>query len=262
MLTTRYVQGAPNWVDVGTPDLEGAASFYRALFGWEFRSAGPEAGGYGFFQLGGRTAAGGMRVAPEQGLPGWHVYFRSADADATAEAVRRAGGSVLMPPDDVFGQGRLAFLADHAGVPFGVWQPAAIKGLDVVGETGALCWVELYTADVAREAAFYDRVFGWETRAMPLPGGVYTGINPAGEDEEAIFGGLVALADDPTGTETEPYWLPYFAAEDVDGVVGRARELGGAVRMAPVDIEGVGRTAKLADPYGGRFAVIKGNPQT
>ena len=118
--------------------------------------------------------------------------------------------------------------------------------------------VELYTADVAREAAFYDRVFGWETCAMPLPGGVYTGINPAGEDEEAIFGGMVALADDPTGTETEPYWLPYFATDDVDGVVDRARELGGAVRMAPVDIEGVGRTAKLADPYGARFAVIKG----
>lgn len=28
MLTTRYVTGAPNWIDLGTPDIEGAATFY------------------------------------------------------------------------------------------------------------------------------------------------------------------------------------------------------------------------------------------
>lgn len=68
MLTTRFVTGAPNWIDLGTPDIEGATAFYRALFGWDFRSAGPEAGGYGFFQLGGRTAGGGMQMTEEQGV--------------------------------------------------------------------------------------------------------------------------------------------------------------------------------------------------
>ncbi len=244
MLTTRFVQGAPNWADVGTADIGGATSFYRALFGWEFRSAGPEAGGYGFFQLDGRTAAGGMQTTPEQGPPAWTVYFQSRDADATAKAVEQAGGSVLVPPDDVMGEGRMAILADHAGVPFGVWQPAALKGLDVVGDPGSLCWVELYTADIAREAAFYDRVFGWETCAMHFPGGVYTGINPAGEDESAAFG-----------------LLPYFEVTDVDAAVGKALELDGKVRMPALDVEGVGRMAKLADPYGARFAVIKSTPQ-
>ncbi|CCK26089.1 hydroxylase [Streptomyces davaonensis JCM 4913] len=261
MLTTRFVQGAPNWVDVGTSDIEGATSFYRALFGWEFRSAGPDSGGYGFFQLDGRTVAGGMQTTPEQGPPAWTVYFQSRDADATAKAVEQAGGSVLMPPDDVMGQGRMAILADHAGVSFGVWQPAALKGLDVVGDPGSLCWVELYTADIAREAAFYDRALGWETCAVSFPGGVYTAINPAGEGEEAMFGGLVDLADDPTGTETEPYWLPYFEVEDVDVAVSKALELDGKVRMPAVDVEGVGRVAKLADPYGARFGVIKSAPQ-
>ncbi|WP_328875070.1 VOC family protein [Streptomyces sp. NBC_00287] len=257
MLTTRFVQGAPNWVDVGTTDIEGAASFYRALFGWEFRSAGPEAGGYGFFQLDGKTAAAGMQTTPEQGPPAWNVYFQSRDADATAKAVEQAGGRVLVPPDDVMGQGRLAIFADHAGVSFGVWQPAALKGLEIVGDPGSLCWLELYTQDMAREAAFFDAVFGWETSAMPFPGGVYTCINPAGEGEDAMFGGLVALADVPPGTETEPYWLPYFEVGDTDAAVSKAQELGGKVRMAATDVESVGRMAKLEDPYGARFAVIK-----
>ncbi|MGP4007132.1 VOC family protein [Streptomyces sp. 4N124] len=261
MLSTRFVNGAPNWVDVGTSDIGGAASFYGALFGWEFQSAGPEGGGYGFFQLGDRIAAGGMQTTPEQGPPAWTVYFQSPDADATAKAVEQAHGSVPVAPVDVMAQGRSAILADDTGVPFGIWQPAARKGLDVAGDPGSLCWVELYTPDIARAAAFYDAVFGWETSAMPFPGGTYTCINPAGTDENAMFGGLVPLADDPAEAESGPYWLPYFEVEDTDAVVAKARELGGGVRMPATDAAGVGRMAKLVDPYGARFAVIKSVPQ-
>jgi uncharacterized protein len=48
MLTTDYASGAPNWLDLGCPDTAAAAAFYGAVFGWDFQSAGPEAGGYGF----------------------------------------------------------------------------------------------------------------------------------------------------------------------------------------------------------------------
>ena len=101
MLTTRYVTGAPNWLDLGTPDIDGAASFYHSLFGWQFQRGGPETGGYGFFQLGGRTAAGGMQTSPEQGPPSWTVYFQTPDADATAHfhAVAVTGAvTTLAPP--------------------------------------------------------------------------------------------------------------------------------------------------------------------
>ncbi|GAB2849348.1 VOC family protein [Streptomyces deserti] len=260
MLTTRFVHGAPNWADVGTSDIEGATSFYGGLFGWRFRSAGPEAGGYGFFQLGGRTVAGGMQNTPEQGPPSWTVYFQSPDADATVKAAEHARGSVPVAPMDVLGQGRMAILADQAGVAFGIWQPTRLKGVDVAGEPGSLCWVELYTPDIARAAAFYHSVLGWETSAVSFPGGTYTGINPAGTGEDAMFGGLVPLADEPTEAGSGPYWLPYFAVDDTDATVARAQELGGSVRMPATSVSGVGRMAKLADPYGARFAVLRGDP--
>ncbi|MFF5157352.1 VOC family protein [Streptomyces sp. NPDC000348] len=262
MLTTRFVDGAPNWIDVGTPDIEGAASFYGGLFGWEFTSAGPDAGGYGFFRLAGRIVAGGTRTAPEQGPPAWTVYFRSPDADATAETARRTRGSVPVPPVDVLGQGRAAVLADQAGVPFGIWEPALRKGIEAAGEVGSLCWVELYTPDIARAAAFYHSVLGWETSAVTFPGGVYTSVNPAGTGEEGMFGGLVPPADDPTGAESgRPHWLPYFGVDDTDAVVARAVGLGGRVRLPATSLAGVGRLARLEDPYGARFAVLKGDPR-
>ncbi|MFF6994678.1 VOC family protein [Streptomyces sp. NPDC008313] len=262
MLTTRFVTGAPNWVDLGTSDMDGAQSFYGALFGWTFRSAGPDAGGYGFFQLDGKTVAGGMQSTGEQGPPSWTVHFQSPDAEATAASAEKARGAVLAPPMDVMGEGHLAILADRAGATFGVWQQGRNKGIEVAGDTGSLCWVELYTPDVAAAAAFYHSVFGWDTSAVPFPGGgSYTCINPAGTGEDAMFGGVVPLADDPTEAGSQPYWLPYFEVEDTDAVAGRAQELGGKVRMAPTDVEGVGRIARLADPYGARFAVIRSAPQ-
>ncbi|MGM9383311.1 VOC family protein [Streptomyces antibioticus] len=257
MLTTRFVDGAPNWIDVGTPDIDGATSFYGALFGWRFESAGPEAGGYGFFRLDGRTVAGGMQTTPEQGPPSWTVYFATPDADATAKTAEQAHGSVLVPPMDVMGQGTMAILADQAGVSFGLWQAALTKGVDVVGEPGSLCWVELYTPDIAAAAAFYQATLGLETCAVAFPGGTYTSVNPAGLGEDAAFGGVVPLADDPVEARTGSYWLPYFEVTDVDEIVARARELSGSVRMPATDVESVGRLARLADPYGARFAVIK-----
>ncbi|OIJ66365.1 VOC family protein [Streptomyces mangrovisoli] len=260
MLTTRFVNGAPNWIDLGTPDLDGARSFYGGLFGWQWQSAGEDAGGYGYFQLDGRTVAGALQNPPEQGPPSWNVYFRTADADATAKAAEGAHGSVLLAPMDVLGEGRMAVLADKAGVPFGLWQPALTKGIDVASEPGSLTWLELYTPDIAAAAAFYYAVLGLETSAVSFPGGIYTCVNPAHAGEDAMFGGFVPLAEDPVESESGPCWLPYFEATDTATVVEKAQELGGTVRMPATDVEGVGRLAKLADPYGARFAVITSAP--
>jgi predicted enzyme related to lactoylglutathione lyase len=261
MLTTAFVPGSPNWIDLGTPDLNGAMTFYGGLFGWQFRSAGPDAGGYGLFTSGGRTVAGGMEVPASAAPPSWTVYFRSDDADATARAVRQAQGSVVVEPDDVGDKGRLAVLTDLAGAVFGVWQPGTLTGLDVAGENGALCWVELYTTDVAGAAGFYHAALGWETSSVSFPGGAYTCVNPAGTGEDGMFGGVVGSVGDPVEAGGDAYWLPYFAVTDVDAVAGRARERGGAVRLEPTDVPGVGRLARLADPFGARFAVLRPDPR-
>ena len=262
MLTTRYVTGAPNWLDLGTPDIDGATSFYGGLFGWEFRPGPPEAGGYGFFQLSGRTAAAGMQTDPDQGPPSWTVYFQTPDADATAKAAEEAHGSVLMQPMDVMGQGRTAVLADQAGVPFGVWEPALRKGIEAAGEVGSLCWVELYTADLPMAAYFYRAALGLETYAVDFPGGTYTTVLPVGQGEDSMFGGIVPFTDDPLEARDGAYWMPYFEVANTDATVERARELGGSVRLPATTVPGVGRVAKLADPYGARFAVIKSEPHS
>uniref|UniRef100_A0AAU2JYF7 VOC family protein n=1 Tax=Streptomyces sp. NBC_00049 TaxID=2903617 RepID=A0AAU2JYF7_9ACTN len=260
MLTTDYKDGSPNWVDLGTPDIGAAAGFYGGLFGWDFEAGGEEVGGYGTFHLGGRSVAGGMAVPADQSPSAWQVYFQSPDADATAAAVLTAGGTVAFEPMDVLDLGRMAIFTDPAGVGFGVWQPKRNKGLGAVTDVGTLCWTELYTGDVAAAAEFYGAVLGWEIGEMPFEGGTYTMARPAGTTDDAAFGGLVPISSDPVEDAERPYWTPYFEVADCDETAAKAEESGGKVRLTPVFMEGVGRFAKLADPFGARFSVIASAP--
>ena len=54
-----------------------------------------------------------------------------------------------------------------------------------------------------------------------------------------------------------PYWAPYFAVEDCDRTVEKAKGLGASVLMPPTDIPETGRFSALKDPQGAVFNVIR-----
>ncbi|MFD7018214.1 VOC family protein [Streptomyces sp. NPDC059928] len=257
MLTSTQVPGGLNWLDLGTPDPDAAVVFYAGVFGWDFRSAGPEAGGYGFLQKDGRTLAGLGPLTEEGASSAWTVYFRTVDADATAKAVEQAGGSVRVAPAEVFTAGRMAGFTDPTGAEFAVWEPRDMDGLEIVNEPGSVSWIELYTTDAAVAKDFYRTVLSWDTRDMPMSEDiVYTIAGAAGGGEQSMHGGLMQLPQENLDAGSTSEWHPYFETEDCDATVVRAQELGATVIIPPADAEGVGRFAMLLDPFGAPFAVI------
>ena len=56
---TSYEHGTPSWVDVASPDVDAAVSFYEQLFGWEASEAGDpeETGGYRMLTQDGKAVA-------------------------------------------------------------------------------------------------------------------------------------------------------------------------------------------------------------
>ncbi|MFJ5093812.1 MULTISPECIES: VOC family protein [unclassified Streptomyces] len=257
MLGTRFTTGSPTWIDLGTPDTAAAAAFYGAVLGWEFRSAGPGSGGYGFFQQDGRTVAALGPLTEEGAESAWTVYFGTPDADATQRAAESAGGEVRLPASDVMEAGRMAALTDPAGARFAVWQPGTTRGLDRTSETNTLVWVELHTGDPEAALGFYRTLFGWRWAEMAVPGMTYRVVSTAeGDQQDASFGGVAELRD-----AAEPArWVPYFAVEDADASARSVQGNGGSVVMPAADVPDVGRIAWLADPSGATFAVLKPVP--
>ncbi|MGA5193147.1 VOC family protein [Streptomyces exfoliatus] len=257
MLGTQFTKGSPNWLDLGSPDTDAAGQFYSAVFGWELLSAGPEGGGYGFFQQDGRTVAALGPLTEEGAGSAWTVYFQTPDADATQKAAEAAGGTVRLGAFDVMGAGRMAALTDPGGAQFAIWQPGEVQGLQRTSSTNTLVWVELHVADPETVLGFYRTLFDWRWAAMEAPGMTYRVVSTAeGDQEDASFGGTAELQDVTEG----PRWIPYFAVEDADAIASSAQGNGGSVVMPAADIPDVGRIAWLKDPFGAPFAVLKPAP--
>ena len=112
--------GSLAWTDLRSADPDRSRDFYAAVFGYDYQPlemAGPD---YATFSLPGGPplgGMGGMMGAPDGVPPHWLVYFAVDDADASAAAATRLGGTSLAPPFDTE-FGRMGPLADPFGAPF------------------------------------------------------------------------------------------------------------------------------------------------
>jgi predicted enzyme related to lactoylglutathione lyase len=254
MEMTSYEPGVPSWVDLGTPDLDRAAAFYSALFGWECPEGPEEFGGYRVCTIGGKSVAG-LGPAMNPGPPVWSSYVNVESADATSAKVTANGGQVLVPPMDVMTAGRMAVFVDPIGAAFSVWQPGDHKGAELVNEPGTFSWSELVTTDVPASKAFYGAVFDWGADTHGDGAGAYTEWQVNGRS----VGGMMEKPPQMPA-EVPPNWAVYFNVTDTDDAVARVAALGGAVIMPPMDIE-PGRFAVVADPTGAVFNVIAIKPE-
>jgi uncharacterized protein len=254
---TSYAPGTPCWVDLATPDLKAAESFYWGLFGWRIPELpdSAEMGGYRRAKLGEADVAGVMPLMEEGQAPVWSTYISVADADATAAAIEENGGAQIAPPMAVADYGRLALFTDPEGAFCGVWEPGTFAGSERVNEKGAVGWNELETRDPGAAKRFYGAVFGWEFEEEQTGEMTY---NVATVDGARVAG--MADVKGRVPDEMPAHWMVYFGSVDTDEAVDKIKELGGQVMFGPMDIP-AGRFAMATDPHGAAFAVMQPSEQ-
>ncbi len=239
--------GAPCWVDLMSSDVEKTKAFYGELFGWTAEEPNEEFGGYTSFQKGGDRVAG-LMAAPDEGPADvWSVYLSVDDAEKTIEVAKSNGAPVYVDAMAVGDLGTMGVLADAGGAMIGLWQPGTHRG-GLVATTGAPCHFELWTRDYDASIQFYQDVFGWDPEtAGDEPDFRYTVLN-VGDGENA--GVMDASAFLPEGVPA--HWSVYFAVDDVDQTLAKARDLGGATIVAGENTP-YGVLATAADATGAIF---------
>jgi len=251
---TTYTPGTFSWTDLTTPDQDGAKAFYTALFGWEISdSPVDDTTVYSMAAIDGRPVAA-ISPQPQQqrdnGVPPmWNSYITVQDADAAVERAKQLGANVHAPAFDVMDAGRMAVIQDPQGAYFLVWQADQHIGAGLVNAPGALSWNELGSPDMDGSARFYGDLFGWTTRPME---GAMPYLVVMNSDEHSN-GGIRP----PMPPGAPPFWLVYFAVQDIDAAVAKVTELGGAVLGEPTDI-GIARVGVVTDPQGAVFALYDG----
>lgn len=236
------------WYEHVSNAVDAARAFYRDLFAWTSDPVPMGDQPYNMI-MNGADAVGGFRAAMA-GMPNhWMAYVSVESVDDAVRKAQAAGGQVLMQATDFGSVGRGATLADPTGAIFSLWTGNGDDRADVERvPAGDWYWTECMTPDAAKALAFYERVLGYAHEAMDLGAqGTYHVLKANGVPRA----GIMQMAG-PAG------WIPYVSVADCDAAAARAEALGGKTYAGPMTMEGVGRFAVLADPFGAGIGVIKG----
>jgi uncharacterized protein len=236
--------------EIGGPDGGQLADFYAGLFGWSMH---PVPGiGYTLVDTSaGSGINGGVGESPD-GTASVTFYIETDDMQAALDKINLLGGKTETPITELAGMVTFAKFSDPDGLVIGlVLAPAdpAQAMLPSPGTGAPVDWFEVLGADADRSRRFYAEIFGWQASAAgPGYAMVDTGTG------RGIKGGLGVVAEQGT-------WATVYASvPDVEAVLARAVELGGAREYGPNPVDDHMQTGALRDPAGNVFGVYHHAP--
>ncbi|KQZ14096.1 glyoxalase [Mesorhizobium sp. Root554] len=244
------------WYELMTSYIDVARDFYAGVVGWhpEPWPANDMSGRPYIVMNSAERGVAGIMNLPDgaRGMPpAWVGYIYSADTDASANALKKAGGMVHRGPANIPDVGRFAVVSDPQGAMFMFLKPEGPDQPEIPMDTqGHIGWHDLYTDDWQAAFDFYSDQFGWtRDEAMDMgPMGTYQIFAVDG----VPVGGMMNKSDKsaPNG------WLFYTNVPDIDAAVKKTRDRGGKTLMEPMEVPGGQWVAQCLDPQGARFAMV------
>lgn len=119
---------------------------------------------------------------------------------------------------------------------------------------GTVFWTELMTRDVDAAKRYYQDVCGWTFETMPM--GPDSPDYILGMKGERPVVGMMDMNESSDDAEAQPFWMSYFAVDDVDAAVRDTIAAGGSVTREPFEVPGTGRIAIVTDPTGALLGLM------
>jgi uncharacterized protein len=243
------------WYELMTTDMEAAKAFYAKVVGWGTQDVSMPSMPYTLFTVEGSSVSGLMRLPEDAKKLGerssWIGYVGVNDVDATADRIKRLGGTVHVPPQNILNISRFSVVADPqmATLALVQWLTPRREEPGELGAPGRIRWHELFATDCERAFAFYGEVFGWQ-KASPDSNAMdaYQLFSAGGQ----TIGGI--LTKPPT--VSVPFWLYYFNVGNIDAAAKRAKAGGGQIVEGPLEVSGGGWIVQCTDPQGAMFALV------
>ena len=211
---------------INVRDLDRAAAFYTAVFGWAFESTGD------YRHIAGSSPAGGLTT----GEPGTKPYFVVDDIAAAVARARQGGGTANEPVQSKSGWS--VDVEDGHGTRLALWQPAdGYRDDEPKCGAGDLHYFVQPVAD-GDARAFWATLLGWEL----TPGSHANGWNIGNSNPP---GGVFVGAPGVT--------ILYFHVADVEAAAERVRAAGGTA--GPAQPNQAGAHAECRDDQGVAFGI-------
>ena len=253
--SSEHHPGKLIFVQLVTPDLAAAKQFYAGLLGWTFRDFQVDGTRYAEAYLDGQPVAGLIhkeKPAGAQRQPAWLSFFAVRDVDAAQKVALANGAKLLFPLRNLPDRGSQAVFSDPQGAVFALLASGSGDPPDVLAAPGDWIWSSLITSGPDADAAFYQKLFGYEVFELPSNPGVEHLLLASDDYARASVNSLPA-----NRPKAHPHWLNYLRVEDADKTTAKVLALGGRVLVEPhVDRQG-GKVSVVADPQGAPFGLLE-----
>lgn len=110
-----------HYLEIVTPDSEGARDFYGQAYGWEFGDATPELGNAYFASLPNGSLIGIRAPLRETEQPIIRTYLRVSDIQLSTRRAEELGATIALEPMEIPGRGEIAIYL-LGGIEQGLWQ--------------------------------------------------------------------------------------------------------------------------------------------
>jgi predicted enzyme related to lactoylglutathione lyase len=243
------------WYELMTTDTEAAKAFYTNVVGWGTQDVSTPGMPYILFTVKGSSVGGLMRLPEDAKKIGerssWIGYVGVSDVDATADRIKRLGGTVHVPPRNILDISRFSVVADPqlATLALVQWLKPRREQPAELSAPGRIRWHELFAADWEKAFAFYGELFGWQKASSDSDAmGAYQLFSAGGQ----TIGGMFTKPP----TVLVPFWLFYYNVGNIDAAVKRVKAGGGQVLEDPLEVSGGGWIVQCTDPQGAMFALV------
>jgi len=123
-----WTHGSFYWNELMSRDAERDKKFYSETLGWTFEGMPMQDGTYWVAKVGDQPVAGLFPLSSPHydGVPEvWMGYIAVDNVDERVKKAQALGATLLKPPFDVPGVGRIAVLREPGGAGIGWMTPAA-----------------------------------------------------------------------------------------------------------------------------------------
>ena len=107
--------GAFVWAELWTQDVKASSSFYSEVIGYQISAITRPHGDYPIFATADEPRAGLVEIEDKKIETSWAPYVGVAQLAESLQRVGELGGKVLLAPDEQYGGGRVALIADPTG---------------------------------------------------------------------------------------------------------------------------------------------------
>jgi len=110
-----------HYLEIVTPDVDGACNFYSMMYGVTFGDPDPDLGGARTADLDGGGMLGVRAPLRDTETPVVRPYVLVDDIGAAVSAAASAGAEIAVMPTQISGYGQFAIVI-HGGIESGLWQ--------------------------------------------------------------------------------------------------------------------------------------------